>query len=176
MLLYIMFQAFVYVTCIAAVSVIATSFWGFLGKMWSSPVYRLAMDRGNDLGLAYNITFPWENIMRNLTVPQAFGITFLFMWLYLVFLGILLYVCNLFLKGIYGILIVFSLQLLGYLQQQDGLGNISLMAKAMPGYSIDGAGGQWKTVLLFIGIIGALIWISLRLVEYVEFRDVVEDR
>lgn len=56
-----------------------------------------------------------------MTVPQAFIITFVLLYLYLVVLGILLYVCNLLLKEIYGILVVFGLQLSGYLLQQEGM-------------------------------------------------------
>ena len=86
---------------------------GFFGNMWSSPVYDLAMDTGNDLGVKYNISFPWANVMQAMTVPQAFMVTFAFLFLYLVLVGFLLYVCNLLLKEIYGILIVFSIQISG---------------------------------------------------------------
>lgn len=177
MMLYIMLQAFLYVTCIAVVSVLVSSIWGFSGNMWSSPVYNLAMDKANNLGVEYNITFHWTNIMENMTVPQAFGISFLFMWLYLVFLGVLLYVCNLLLKEIYGIIIVFGIQIWSFLIQQTeaGVGGFSLLAKSMPGYSIDGSGGQWKTALLFVGMILSLLLISLWMVRRVDFKDAVEE-
>lgn len=175
MLWYITVQAFLFVTCIAAVSVIAGSFWAFFGNMWSSPVYDLAMDTGNRLGVKYNMTFGWANIMENMTVPQAFITTFAFLYLYLVVLGILLYVCNLLLKEIYGILIVFGIQLFGYLLQQEGFVNLSFMAKAIPGYSIDGNGGEWNTVFLFAGIILILALISLWLIGRVDFKDAVEE-
>ena len=176
MLYYIILQAFLYVACIAVFSVIVSSRWGFCSSIWSSPVYDLAMDRTNHLGIEYNINFPWENIMRCMTVPQAFAVTFLFMWLYLIVLGVLLYVCNLFLKEIFGILIVFGVQLTGYLLQQDGMGSISLMAKAMPGYSIDGAGGEWKTALLFVGIILVLTAFSVWLVGRVDLKGAAEEK
>lgn len=63
MLQYIMIQAFLYVAGIAAVSVSVSTLLGFWGNMWSSPVYHLAMDTGNHLGVKYNITFPWVNVM-----------------------------------------------------------------------------------------------------------------
>lgn len=175
MLLYIMLQAFLFTACIALVSVAVSSIWGFFGTMWSSPVYELAMDKTNRLGVEYNITFHWENVMRYLTVPQAFVLTFLFLWLYLVFLGVLFYVCNLFLKGIFGALIVFAIQLWGYMLQQDGFGSFSLLAKAMPGYSVDGALGEWKTVLLFVGLILLLVLISLWRAGQVDFKRAAED-
>ena len=173
MLQYIAVQAFCFVACIAAVSIIASSFWGFSGSIWSGPVYDLAMDTGSTLGVKYQITFGWLNIMENMTVQQAFMITFLFMYLYFVTLGMLLYICNLLLKEIYGVLIVFGIQLMGYLLQQEGLANLSIMAKAIPGYSIDGSGGQWKTLLLFMGWIVILTVLSLWMIGWVDLKDAV---
>ena len=106
MLQYIMIQAFLYVAGIVAVSVAVSTLLGFWGNMWSSPVYNLAMDTNNHLGVKYNISFPWVNIMQTMTVPQAFMITFVFLFLYLVLIGFLLYVCNLLLKEIYGRILI----------------------------------------------------------------------
>lgn len=77
-------------------------------------------------------------------------------------------------KEIYGILAVFGLQLSGYLLQQDGLAHLPLLAKAMPGHSIDGAGGQWKTALLFLGILLLLAAASLWAVGRVDFQNTAE--
>ncbi len=175
MLQYIMIQALLYVVSIAVVSVAASSFCGFFGNMWSSPVYNLTMDNGNYLGVKYNISFSWANVMQAMTVPQAFMITFILLYLYLVLVGFLLYVCNLLLRGIYGILLVFGIQISGYLLQQEGVAYFSLMAKALPGYAIDGNGGQWKVVVLFCAIILILALISLCLIGRVDFKDEAEE-
>lgn len=175
MLQYIMIQAFVYVVGMAAVSAAASFLCGFWGTMWSSPVYHLAMDTGNHLGVKYHISFPWVNVMQAMTVPQAFMITFIFLFLYLVLIGFLLYVCNLLLKEIYGILIVFGIQISGYLLQQEQVADLSLMAKAIPGYAIDGDGGQWKVVILFCAIILILALISLWFIGRVDFMDQAEE-
>ena len=175
MLQYIMIQAFLYVAGIVAVSVAVSTLLGFWGNMWSSPVYNLAMDTNNHLGVKYNISFPWVNIMQTMTVPQAFMITFVFLFLYLVLIGFLLYVCNLLLKEIYGTLIVFGIQIAGYLLQQEGAAYLSLMAKAIPGYAIDGNGGQWKVVVLFCAIILILALISSWLIGRVDFKDAMEE-
>ena len=175
MLQYIIIQAFLYVASIAIVSVAASFLCGFCGNMWSSPVYHLAMDNRNHLGVKYNISFPWVNVMQAMTVPQAFMITFVFLFLYLIVIGFLLYVCNLLLKEIYGILIVFGIQISGYLLQQEGVTYLSLMAKAIPGYAIDGNGGQWEVVLLFWAIILILVLISLWLIGWVDFKDAMEE-
>lgn len=175
MLQYIIIQALLYVASIATVSVAASFLRGFWGNIWSSPVYNLAMDTGNHLGVKYNISFPWVNVMQAMTVPQAFMITFVFLFLYLVLIGFLLYVCNLLLKEIYGILLVFGIQISGYLLQQEGFTYLSLMAKAIPGYAIDGNGGQWEVVLLFLAIILILTLISLWLIGRVDFKDAMEE-
>lgn len=175
MLQYIMVQAFLYVAGIVVVSAVVSSLCGFWGNMWSSPVYDLAMDTNNHLGVKYNISFPWVNVMQAMTVPQAFMITFILLFLYLVLIGFLLYVCNLLLKEIYGILIVFSIQILGYLLQQEGFTHLSFMAKAIPGYAIDGNGGQWKVVVLFCAIILVLALISFWLIGWVDFKDAMEE-
>ena len=175
MLQYIIIQAFLYVASIAIVSVAASFLCGFWGNIWSSPVYNLAMDNRNHLGVKYNISFPWVNVMQAMTVPQAFMITFVFLFLYLILIGFLLYVCNLLLKEIYGILIVFGIQISEYLLQQEGVTYLSLMAKAIPGYAIDGNGGQWKVIVLFCVIILILALISLWLIGRVDFKDEVEE-
>lgn len=175
MLQYIMIQAFLYVVSIAVVSSAVSSLCGFFGNMWSSPVYNLAMDTGNHLGVKYNISFPWVNIMQTMTVPQAFMITFVFLFLYLVLIGFLLYVCNLLLKEVYGILIVFGIQISGYLLQQEGFTHLSFMANSIPGYFIDGNGGQWKVIRLFCAVILILAWISLWLIGRVDFKDAMEE-
>lgn len=175
MLQYIMIQAFLYVAGMAVVSAAASSLCGFFGDMWSSPVYHLAMDTGNHLGVKYNISFPWANVMQTMTVPQAFLITFIFLFLYLVLIGFLLYVCNLLFKEIYGILIVFGIQISGYLLQQEQATYLSLMAKAIPGNSIDGNGGQWNVAVLFCAVILILAWISLWLIGRVDFKDEAEE-
>lgn len=175
MLQYIMIQAFLYVSSIAAVSVTVSALLGFWGNMWSSPVYNLAMDTNNHLGVKYNISFPWVNVMQAMTVPQAFMITFILLFFYLVLIGFLLYVCTLLLKEIYGILLVFGIQISEYLLQQEGVTYLSLMAKAIPGYAIDGNGGQWKVVVLFCAIILVLALISLWLIGRVDFKDAMEE-
>ena len=175
MLQYIIIQAFLYVASIAIVSVAASFLCGFWGNIWSSPVYNLAMDNRNHLGVKYNISFPWVNVMQAMTVPQAFMITFVFLFLYLILIGFLLYVCNLLLKEIYGILLVFGIQISGYLLQQEGFTHLSFLAKSIPGYFIDGNGGQWKVILLFCALILILALISLWLIGRVDFKDEVEE-
>ena len=170
MLLYVLIQAFLYTAAMAAFTVIISSRLGFAGKMWSSPVYTLALDVGNNIGVKYNITFPWYAMMENMTVPQAFAVTFLFLYLYLVFLGMLLYVCTLLLSGIWGIVVVMGVHLAGYLRMMDGYIETSFFARAVPGNFIDGTGAYWKSALLFLVLIAVLMALSTVFVKRIEFH------
>lgn len=170
MLLYVLIQAFLYTAAMAVFTVIISSRLGFAGKMWSSPVYTLALDVGNNIGVKYNITFPWYAMMENMTVPQAFAVTFLFLYLYLVFLGMLLYVCTLLLSGIWGIVVVMGVHLAGYLRMMDGYIETSFFARAVPGNFIDGTGAYWKSALLFLVLIAVLMALSTVFVKRIEFH------
>ncbi len=170
MLLYVLIQAFLYTAAMAAFTVIISSRLGFAGNMWSSPVYTLALDVGNNIGVKYNITFPWYAMMENMTVPQAFAVTFLFLYLYLVFLGMLLYVCTLLLSGIWGIVVVMGVHLAGYLRMMDGYIETSFFARAVPGNFIDGTGAYWKSALLFLVLIAVLMALSTVFVKRIEFH------
>ena len=170
MLLYIAVQAFLYAACLALVSVLASSPLGFAGNMWSSPVYDLAMGRAESEAMEAGIDFSWPNIMEAMHVPEAFFLTLLFLWLYLMTLGMLLYVCTLLLKGIFAILAVFGVQIGGFLLQEGMSPQFSLLSKSVLGYSVDGNGGEWKTALLFAGILLILTVISLCFIGRVDFQ------
>ena len=170
MLLYIAVQAFLYAACLALVSVLASSPLGFAGNMWSSPDYDLAMGRAESAAMEAGIDFSWPNIMEAMHVPEAFFLTLLFLWLYLMTLGMLLYVCTLLLKGIFAILAVFGVQIGGFLLQEGMSPQFSLLSKSVLGYSVDGNGGEWKTALLFAGILLILTVISLCFIGRVDFQ------
>lgn len=171
MLFYLLLQAFFYTAAMAAFTVVISSFQGFAGRIWSSPLYFMAMDIGNQAGVKYSISFPWKMMMKTMTVPEAFGVTFLFLYLYLAFLGVLLYVCNLLSNKIAGSLAALIVHLLGYLQMMDGHRSASLLARAVPGNFIDGAGGHWFCVLLFLVLIAALMALSAVFIKKVDLKD-----
>lgn len=170
MAFYILIQAFFYTAVMAVFTVVISSFIGYIGNIWSSPVYSLAMDVGNHIGVKYDITFPYVMMMKTMTVPQAFAVTFLFLYLYLAFLGVLLYVCNLLFPGIAGIVLVLGVHLLGYLQMMNGHTDFSLLARAVPGNFIDGSRCFWLSVVLFLGLIAVLVILSAILIKKVDFK------
>lgn len=170
MIFYILIQALFYTVFMATFTVVISSFNGYIGNIWSSPVYSLAMDAGNNIGVKYNITFPYVMMMKTMTVPQAFAVTFLFLYLYLAFLGVLLYVCNLLFFGIAGTVLVMGVHLLGYLQMMDGYTDFSLLARAVQGNFIDGTECFWLSVVLFLGLIAVLVILSVILVKKVDFK------
>lgn len=138
MLLYVFAQTFVYTACFAVVSVAVSMIYGFAGKMWSSPVYLLATGTSDAVAEKYHIFFEGEAMMRQMTVPQAFGITFVYLLCYFVFLGVLLYVCNLVSGGFWGLVAVAVVHLGGVI--------LSFVAglHQSPLYDTDGAGGCWR--------------------------------
>ena len=169
MLFYIFMQAFLYAGAMAAFSIIVSSFLGFAGDMWSSPVYALALDAGNNIGVEYNITFPYLSMMKAMSVPQAFAVTFLFFYLYLAFLGALLYVFALLFSGIAGMAAVMGVHLAGYLRMMDGYTETSLFARAIPGNFIDGSLSYLQSAALFLSMILVLTALSSFFVSRVSF-------
>ena len=174
MLFYILIQAFLYTAAMAAFSIIISSFFGYAGDIWSSPVYSLALDAGNNIGVKYNITFPWLGMMKEMSVPQAFTVTFLCLYLYLAFLGVLLYTTALLLPGNIGIVAVMGVHLMGYLRMMDGHIATSLLARAVPGNFIDGTSRYWLSVALFLALIAVLMVLSFVFVRRLEFHSGTE--
>lgn len=170
MLSYILVQAFVYTAVMAAFTVAVSSFYGYAGDMWSSPIYALAKNTDGNLGIKYNVDFPWINIMQNMTVPQAFAVTALFFYLYLAFMGVLLYVTSLLFSGIVGVVTVIAVHLGGYLLQQDGMVTYSLFARAVPGNFVDGTISYLKSAMIFLVLIIVLALLSAILVKRVEYH------
>ena len=170
MLFYILMQAFLYTAAMAVFTIIISSFFGFAGNMWSSPLYSLALDATNSIGVRYNITFPWLAMMKTMSVPQAFAVTFLFLYLYLAFMGALLYAAALLFSGIAGMVVVMGGHLAGYLRMMDGYTETSLLARAVPGNFIDGTLSYWQSAVLFLGLIAVLMVLSSVLVKKMEFQ------
>lgn len=169
MLSYLLLQAFLYTAAMAGFTVAVSSFFGYMGTVWSSPVYSLAMDAANSIGVKYNVTFPWAAMMRGMSVPQAFATVFWFLYLYLVFLGVLLFVCNLLLPGGAGMVLTMGVHLVGYLRMMDGYVSMSLLARAVPGNFVEKAGGLLSSVALFVALIAVLAILSALLVKRVDF-------
>ena len=174
MFFYILMQAFLYTAAMAVFTIIISSFFGFAGNMWSSPVYSLAHDVTNNIGVKYNITFPWLTMMKVMSVPQAFAVTFLFLYLYLAFMGALLYAAALLFSGIAGMVAVMGVHLTGYLRMMDGYTETSLLARAVPGNFIDGTLSYWQSVALFLALIVVLMVLSSVFVKKIEFQSGTE--
>lgn len=170
MFFYILVQAFLYTAAMAAFTIMISSFFGFAGTMWSSPAYSLALDVTNSIGTKYNITFPWLMMMRTMSVPEAFAVTFLFLYLYLAFMGALLYAAALLVSGIAGMVVVIGGHLVGYLRMMDGDTETSLLARAVPGYFIDGTLSYWQSAALFLGLIAVLMVLTSVFVKRVDFQ------
>lgn len=164
MLLYVFIQAFMYSGCLAAGSVSAGIPRGFSGKLWSSPVYLLAVNGSNAIAEKYHIFFDGAVMMKHMTVLQAFGVTFLYLLCYFVFLGVLLYVCNLVFGGFWGFAAVAAAHLGGtVLSFTAGL-------HQSPVYYADGTGSWWRYPAMMLVLVFALALISLAAAERADIQ------
>ena len=164
MLLYVLTQAFAYSGCLAVGSVAAGIPCGFFGRHWSSPVYLLAVNASGAIAEKYSLFFEGAAMMKHMTVLQAFGITFLYLFCYFAFLGVLLYVCNLVLGGFWGLMAVAAVHLGGtVLSFTAGL-------HQSPVYYMDGAGSQWRYPGIMCGFTFAMVLVSLAAIERVDIQ------
>lgn len=155
MVLYVLIQAFLYTACFAVVSVAAGIPYGFSGRLWSSPVYMLATNASDAIAGKYHIYFEGMAMMKHMTVLQAFGITFLYMFCYLALIGVLLYVCCLVLGGFWGLAAVAVVHLGGVI--------LSFFAALpwCPVHYIDGAGGHWRYPCISLAFVLIMTVVSL---------------
>lgn len=152
-LIYILLQSFLYVLLLAGVCVAVSCPMGFFGESWSGPVHMLALDESGMLAQRYMVTFRCTEMMKNMTVPQAFGITFFYLSVYLDMLGVIYYLCNLAFKGFWGLIAVATVHLGSYFLPFQPI------PRPYPGYFADGGNGLWMLVggYLALALIFALI-------------------
>ncbi|NBJ93002.1 hypothetical protein [Parablautia muri] len=164
MLLYISTQAFMYTMCLAVVSVVASIPYGFFGGLWSSPVYMLGTNASSAVAEKYYVFFEGVGMMKYMTALQAFGITFLYMLCYFIFLGVLLYVCNLVLGSFWGLAAVATAHLGGVI--------LSVIARVhqSPAYYVDGTGSYWKYPGMMLAFILVMSLVSLFAAERVDIQ------
>ncbi len=164
MLLYILCQAFLYPLSLAAFCTAVSAPYGFWGRIWSSPAYVLAADAAKALAGRYHLVFDGMAMMKYMTAPQAFGMTFLYLFCYLAFIGILLYVCNLVLGGFWGLVAVAAVHLGG-----AALSFLARLPQTPAGY-VDGAGGHWRYPFVFLALSFLMAAVSLAAVRRVDIR------
>lgn len=164
MLVYVLIQAFLYTMYFATISIAAVTPFGFCGRIWSSSVYMLATGTSGAIAGKYNLYFDGMAMMKYMTVMQAFGITFLYMFCYLAFIGILLYVCSLVLGGFWGLLAVVVVHLGGRF--------VSFLTKLpqCPVSYVDGAGSHWRYPCFFLALILIMSAVSLFAVGRVDIQ------
>lgn len=164
MICYVLIQAVLYAMCFAAVSAAAAAPIGFSGKIWSSPVYLLATGASGAVAEKYNVYFDGMSMMKHMAVPQAFGITFLYLFCYLAFIGVLLYVCSLALGGFWGLAAVAAVHLGGVV--------VSFFTRLpqCPVYFVDGQGSHWRYPRVFGTLIIVMTAVSLFTVERVDIQ------
>ena len=171
MVFYISVQAVFYTAAVALPMVLSSLPYGFIGKMWSYPVYTLSKDLHTDMSGEYRIAFLQKNMMHRMNVPQAFAVTALCFFLYLVLMGIILYTCNLLLGGIWGAVIAFTVHMSGYGLLFLGRTGLALMSYACPGNFIDSGGVHLaRPVVIMIVFAAALVAVECRFIDKVDFH------
>lgn len=171
MVLYILVQAVLYTAAVALPTVLVSLPYGYVGRMWSNPVYVLSQDFRMDISVTYNVAFFRQNMMRHMDVPCAFAVTALCFFLYLVAMGMILYTFNLLLGGIWGIVITFLVHIGGYELPYSGLAAFSLIGYAEPANFMDSSGVHLlKPVTVFLLVGAVLFLLENLLIGKVDFR------
>ncbi|RKJ46929.1 hypothetical protein D7X98_01180 [bacterium 1XD8-76] len=172
MVFYILVQAALYTAGVALPMVMASLPWGFVGKMWSSPVYLLSQDFTLSRSEEYGIRFLQRDMMRSMNVLQAFLATVLCFFLYLVLTGLILYTGNLLLGGIWGLAIAFVVHVGGLGMRFLGQIRFALMGYASPGNFADAGGIHLvRPVAVMVVLAAALVAIQCCLIDKVDFKE-----
>ena len=175
MTLYIMVQGIFYYAITAVSSIVISVFNGYFANIWSPAIIKLSSD-GNKVN-ALEVYFPYPQFMRQESVFSAFIITWSLCLLYGIVLALVLYVFNLFTNQIVGAVAAFLFHFLGYELMKEGYMVIikySLLARSVPvlliGSELDATLPQ--SYVLFALLIVILIFISGRIVKYVDFKEI----
>ena len=169
-LFYILLQSFLYVFLLAGVCVAVSFPMGFFGELWSGPVHMLTLDESGMLAQRYMVTFCCTEMMKNMTVPQAFGITFLYLSVYLDMLGVIYYLCNLAFKGFWGLIAAATVHLGSYFLPYQPI------PRPYPGYFADGGSGLWMPLGGYLALTLIFAVISFWAVKRVDMLLKSEER
>ncbi len=153
MFLYLILQAAVYTVLVSLPTVLFSLPYGFAGKLWSSPVYALAKGYGMK-DMEERLFFHRIEMMGRLNVPQAFFLTMLFFFVYLVLMGVILYTVNLFFGGISGMAVTLFLHIGGGLLRSWGIMGISLSEYAVAAGFVTGQEILWYPVCIMALLTG----------------------
>lgn len=145
-LFYILLQSFLYVFLLAVVCVAVSFPVGFFGESWSDPVHTLTLDESGMLARRFRVAFRCAGMMKNMTVPRAFGITFLYLCAYLAMLGVIYYLCNLAFKGFWGLIAVATVHLGSYFLPCQPI------PRPYPGYYADGGIRLWMPMCGYLAL------------------------
>ena len=170
-----MVQGIFYYAITAVSSIVISVFNGYFANIWSPAIIKLSSG-GNKVN-ALEVYFPYPQFMRQESVFSAFIITWSLCLLYGIVLALVLYVFNLFTNQIVGAVAAFLFHFLGYELMKEGYMVIikySLLARSVPvlliGSELDATLPQ--SYVLFALLIVILIFISGRIVKYVDFKEI----
>lgn len=157
---YLLLQGLCYTAVLITFSVMVTSMHGFIGPMWSNPIYELMLDNGN-LATEYGLVFPCLNMMKQMNVYTALLLTAVCFYLYLIFIGLLFYGSSLCFH--YGMVIPSAILILGYLTSGTKWFGAMMMKWAVPGNLIDNQGMDVENIGYMVLVIAVFIIITFPL-------------
>lgn len=159
---YILLQSFLYVLLLAGVCVAVSLPVGFFGESWSGPAHMLTLDESGMLARRFRVIFRCTEMMKNMTVPQAFGITVLYLSVYLDMLGVIYYFCNLAFKGFWGLIAAATVHLGSYFLPYQPI------PRPYPGYFADGGNGLWMPLGGYLALTLVFVAVSFWAVKRVD--------
>lgn len=168
-LFYILLQSFLYVFLLAGACVAVSCPVGFFGEAWSNPVHLLTLDDTGMPAQRYMVSFRHPGMVQNMTALHAFEITFVYLYVYLVLLGVVYYLCNLTLKGFWGLIAVASVHLGSYFLPYQPI------PRPYPGYFTGGGNELWMPLLRYLVFVLIFTVLSFWAVKRVDMLSRAED-
>lgn len=170
-------QSLLYVLGMALPMVAKSAFYGFIGRMWSSPVYALAKNIGAGYSEEYHVVFDRIGMMRGMDVFEAFFVTALCLWLYLFALGQLLYTFNLLFRSMTGMAGALFIHVGGYLAAWGQYRGFSLTACAVAADYVDDGGMDIQPIVKLAGFIVFCMLLQAAAIKKADFlRESSENR
>lgn len=174
MLLYIILQAMVYYSVTAGAMALLGASKGYLANIWSIPLMRLTQDELSFM--EFDVAFANPAFIREVSVFQAFFLSWLLAMLYGAVMGFVLYAFDLFSNRLIGTVCVFLFHFLGYEVMAEGLMLIikfSLLARSVPSMVIgDPSVTLQGTVCIDCVLLLLLGFLSFKTIKVTDFKEI----
>lgn len=158
----------------------------YLGNIWSMPLYSLAKDNSSSLTMAYNVYFPYEYVLRNLSPLSAVLLTYALSVAYGTLMSILVFWLNLKISRSLSYAAVMVVHIVNYiltvLSVSPSRINFSLFSNSLLIYHNIGIGADERynsipqSFLIYAVITVFLLFLIIRAIKQYDFRITVGGR